>query len=143
MIKAWLIWLVFAAILVVAEMFTAGFFLMWFGIAAAAAALVALAGLPYFVQWGVFVGLSIVLFIFSRPLSEKLTRKQPAGIGADRLIGSQGIVTEAINTQEGKGMVRVRGDEWRAESESGVSIGKDERVVVTRIDGTRLIVRTI
>ena len=143
MIKSWLIWLIFGAILLVAEIFTAGFFLLWFGIAAGIAGLLALAGFPYAVQWGAFIVLSIVLFIFSRPLAEKMTKKQPPGIGADRLLGKEGIVIQEISNSEGTGIVRIKGDEWRADSATGEVIHENDQVVVTGIEGTHVIVRRV
>ena len=41
----WYIWLILAALFIVAEMFTTGFVLLWFGIGALVAALLALTGL--------------------------------------------------------------------------------------------------
>ena len=41
-VKAWMIWMIFAAVFIVGEMFTAGFFLLWFGIGAGVAGLLAL-----------------------------------------------------------------------------------------------------
>ncbi len=38
----WILWMVFAAICIVAEIFTMGFFILWFGIGAAIAGVIAL-----------------------------------------------------------------------------------------------------
>lgn len=141
MFKPWIIWLIFAAVLLIAEIFTAGFFLLWFGIAAGVAAFVALAGLSAPFQWGVFVVLSIVLFIVSRPLAERLTKKQPPGIGADRFIGQKGIVIEEINPKRGTGMVRIKSEEWRADSSDGQIIPAEQKIEVVGVDGTHLIVK--
>ncbi|MCD6384906.1 NfeD family protein [Candidatus Sumerlaeota bacterium] len=141
MLKPWIIWMIFAAILLIAEIFTAGFFLLWFGIAAGVAAFVALTGLGAPFQWGVFVVLSIVLFIISRPLAERLTKQQPPGIGADRFIGKKGIVVEEINPELGTGMVRIKSDEWRADSSDGQIIPKEQKIEVIGVDGTHLIVK--
>ena len=44
----WIFWLVLGAILIVAEVFTSGFVLLWFGIGALAAAFAGLIGIDSF-----------------------------------------------------------------------------------------------
>jgi len=137
----WWIWLVLAAIFVVSEMFTAGFFIFWFGIGAAVAGLLALLGLSVLWQWAGFVVVSGVLVIISRRFAERFTKKQPPGIGADRFIGKIGIVLEDVNNIDNTGRVRIDKDEWRADSENEEIIPKGSKVVVTRLDGTHLVVK--
>ena len=65
-VKAWMIWMIFAAVFIVGEMFTAGFFLLWFGIGAGVAGILALLKLGAAWQWGAFIVVSGVLFAVSR-----------------------------------------------------------------------------
>ena len=88
----WWIWMIIAAFFVVAEIFTAGFFLLWFGVGAAVAGVMALFDLGFGWQLGAFVIVSGTLFIVSRRFADKFTKKQPPGIGADRFIGKEGLV---------------------------------------------------
>ena len=81
---AWF-WLALAAIMVVAEIFTAGFVLFWFGIAAAVAGILALFEVGVLYQVLSFIIISAVLVPFSRRFAERVTGEQPPGIGADRL----------------------------------------------------------
>lgn len=136
----WWIWIILAAVFLVAEIFTAGFFIFWFGIGAAAAGLLALLGLNILWQWLVFIVISGSLLIVSRRFAERFTNKQPPGIGADRFIGTTGVVLEEINSAQNTGRVRVEKDEWRADSETDATIARGTWVVVTRVEGTRLIV---
>jgi len=138
--KIWWIWFVIAAVFVVAEMFTAGFFLLWFGIGAACAAILALIGLGMGWQWGGFIVVSVVLFVVSRRFAERFTKKQPPGIGADRFIGVTGVVLEEIDNMKNTGRVRVEKDEWRADSSTGEAIPKGTIVRVSRVNGTHLVV---
>lgn len=50
------------------------------------------------------------------------------------------MVIEDINVSENTGRVRLKGVDWNAVSENGELIGKDESVVVRKIQGTKLIV---
>ena len=142
-IQAWWIWMALAAIFIIGEIFTAGFFILWFGIGAAVAGLLALFGLGAGWQWASFVVVSGVLFVVSRRFAERFTKKQPPGIGADRFIGKEGIVLEEIDNRKGSGRVRLGKEEWRAESESGDTIPEGVRVSVSRLDGTHLVVTVL
>lgn len=140
-IKIWWIWMALAAIFIVGEIFTAGFFLMWFGIGAAIAGIFALAGLGPAWQLGAFVVVSGVLFAVSRKLADKITKKQPPGVGADRFIGKEGIVLEEIDNRKNTGRVRLKKEDWRADSEGDEIIPQGAQVEVVGLDGTHLIVR--
>lgn len=139
--EIWWIWMAIAALFIVGEIFTQGFFLFWFGIGAAVAGVLALFGLSFGWQLGAFVVVSGVLFVVSRRFAEKFSKKQPPGIGADRFVGLEGIVLHEIDNTLNTGRVRVEKDEWRADSETGETIPQGTRVVVTRLDGTHLVVR--
>jgi membrane protein implicated in regulation of membrane protease activity len=142
-IQMWWLWMVLAAILVVGEIFTAGFFLLWFGIGAAVAGILALIGLGPAWQWGSFVVVSGVLFGVSRRFAERFSAKQPPGIGADRLIGKTGVVLEDIDNTSNTGRVRLDKEEWRAESATGENIATGSRVEVVRLDGTHVVVTVL
>ena len=140
-IDIWLMWLILAAILLIGEIFTSGFFLFWFSIGAAAAGFLARMGANEAVQLLVFVVVSGVLFATGRKFANRVTKKQPPGIGADRFVGVNGIVLEEINPSANTGKIRMGQDSWRAESENGETIPVGADVKVLRIDGTRAIVR--
>jgi len=137
----WWVWMLIAAIFVVAEIFTAGFFILWFGIGAAIAGVLALLGAGVVWQWVAFVIISGVLFAVSRRFAERFTKKQPPGVGADRFIGKIGVVLEDIDNINNTGRVRIDKDEWRADSETEEVITKGTRIIVTRLDGTHLVVK--
>ena len=142
-IQIWWIWLIIAAVFVVSEIFTAGFFLLWFGIGALLAGLAALAGLSSAWQWSIFVVVSLVLFMVSRRFAERFTKKQPPGIGADRFVGRRGIVLEEINNDQNVGRIRVEKDEWRADSETDEVIPVGTRIEVVRVQGAHAVVKTV
>ena len=138
--ELWWVWMALAAVFTIAEIFTAGFFLLWFGIGAAVAGLLALMGLSAGWQMVSFIVVSLGLFALSRRFAERWTGSQPPGIGADRIIGKEGVVLEEIDNVKGTGRARVEREEWRSDSDSGEVISEGQRVVVTRVDGTHLVV---
>jgi len=127
----------------VAEIFTMGFFLLWFGVGAAVAGVLALVGLGPGWQLGSFVVVSLVLFAVSRRFAERFTKKQPPGVGADRFVHKRGVVIEEINNLKNTGRVRIEKDEWRADSQTDEVIPVGRTIQVTKVDGTHLVVKTI
>ena len=141
--ELWWVWMILAAVFIIGEIFTAGFFLLWFGIGAVVAGIFAYLGLSIGVQGAAFVVVSGVLFAVSRKFAERFTKKQPPGIGADRLIGKRGVVLEEIDNIKNTGRVRVEEDEWRADSKTDEIIPEGKRVEVIRVEGTHLIVKEL
>jgi membrane protein implicated in regulation of membrane protease activity len=139
----WWVWMIVAAVFVVGEIFTAGFFLLVFGIGAAVAGVLALFDLGAAWQWVAFIVVSFVSFLASRRFADRVSDEQPPGIGADRFIGEQCVVLEAVESAANTGRVRMNNEEWRADSTDGESIAVGERVVVTGIRGTHLLVRPL
>ena len=141
--KIWLIWMAVAAAFIIGEIFTMGFFLLWFAIGAALAGILALFGLGAGWQWGTFVVVSLVLFIVSRRFAERFSQEQPPGIGADRFIGKKGVVLEEIDNAKNTGRIRIDKEEWRADSDTDEAIPVGKRVEVTRLDGTHMVVKPL
>jgi membrane protein implicated in regulation of membrane protease activity len=135
------VWAGLAAVLIIGEMFTAGFFLLPFGIGAAAAAGINFAGMSMGWQWVGFLAVSAVLLLGLRRFADQVTHEPPELVGIDRLIGKSGVVTEAIEPGDGTGRVRIEREEWRADSSAGHALAEGSRVVVERIEGTHLIVK--
>jgi membrane protein implicated in regulation of membrane protease activity len=135
-------WTVLATILVVGEIFSPGFFLLPFGIGAAAAAVLAWLNVNAGVQWAVFLIVSIAALLSLRPLIRKQDEGEKDAVGANRYLRKRGIVLENIDMRSGTGMVRVDTEEWRAVTD-GESIAVDTEVIVSGITGSRLVVKAI
>src|SRR5262249_16098065 len=137
----WYIWLILAAIFIVAEMFTTGFVLLWFGRGALVAALLALTGLVGLpLQFLVFLPVSIAETIASRTIVRGVVVRGCPGrelkAGVDTLPGRIGVVVEASKGAMHEGAVRVFGSTWRAFPSEGEEPLKDgEQVQVERVEG--------
>jgi membrane protein implicated in regulation of membrane protease activity len=140
------IWLVTATAMIVAEVVTpAAFVFLPFAVGAFIAALVAFAGASVAIEWSVFAGLSLVAFAGLWPLGRRLERTAGGGVlpgvGANRLIGKQAVVLEAIGgPAHGPGVVQVEREKWRAESLTGDAIPVGSVALIARVDGARLVV---
>ena len=135
------VWLGLAAILIVAEIFTAGFFMLPFGLGAAVAAGAAFVDAPLIWQWAIFLAVSAVLLLSLRRFADRVTHEPPEKVGIDRLIGKHGVVIETVEPGDGSGRVRIEREEWRADSSAGSAIPEGARVTVERVSGTHLVVR--
>ena len=135
------VWVVMALFFGVAEIFTAGFVLICFGIGAAAAAILAFVGLGLVWQLGAFIVVSAVSVVLSRRFAERVSGPQMQGVGIDRVLGKEAVVIEAIDPLSAHGRVRIDREEWRADSADGAPIAQDMQVEVLRVEGTRVIVR--
>ena len=139
----WWAWMIVAALFIVGEIFTAGFFLLPIGIGAAIAGLVALLGGGTAWQLAVFAVASFILFLASRRFAEKISKDQPPGIGADRFIGEECVVLEDIDNLHDTGRVRMEKEEWRAKSDTGGVLKVGTRTTVVSLSGTHLVVKPI
>ena len=139
------IWLAVAVGAVVGEMLTATFFLLPFAAGAAIACVLAFLGAPELAQWVVFLLVSAAAVYGFRPLARRLDRNAaalPSGVGASRWIGQHGTVLQTIDAHGG--LVKVGGEEWRASSRDDddvIAVGS--RVLVTAVEGTRLVVLSL
>jgi len=136
-------WIVLALIFFAAEIFTAGFVLLCFGIGALAAAGLAFFGLGLTWQLLAFIVVSSAAVLLSRPFAERVTSKGPQDVAGDRVLGKRAVVLQAIDPIANTGMVRVDTEEWRAESVDHSPIAKDSVVEVVAVEGVRLQVRRI
>lgn len=134
------VWLTLTVVGLVGEIAVAGtFFLMPFAAGAAIACVLAFLSLALGLQWLAFVLVSAAAFAATRPLARRLDRADsPRGVGAGRLIGSQGMVLTDVDADSG--LVRIGGEEWRAQSRDRVRVPAGSQVLVVEVVGTRLIV---
>lgn len=138
----WL-WTIFAIVLGIGEMFTAGFFLLPFAIGGAAAAILAWVSAPVVAQWLVFFGVSTISLVYLRRFIGRQDEGVQPQVGANRWIGSEGVVLQGIDPHSGAGMVRLLNlnEEWRAAAPGKIPAGS--KIIVTKVDGARLIVEQL
>ncbi len=128
-------WLIAAIILLILEVFTGTFFILWIGIAAFIAGIFAFFA-PQWLVWIIFALASIFLLWITRPLAKRLHSALPMRTNVDALIGQTAIVIETIDPVANLGRVRVGSDEWRARADKVIERG--EKVRVLAVEGTTL-----
>lgn len=137
------IWLILAALLYAGEMLTMTFFLLPFGIGATVSLLAMLFGAELWLQWTLFICVSIVALVALRPVFKRLTSKaEPASVGVDRLVGMTGQIIEGT-APSGDSRARVAREIWNVATESGSRLAIDTPVRVLRVDGAHLVVEEV
>lgn len=137
-----MVWLALFILLLIIEIATMGLTTIWFAGGALAAFIAGLLGCGLAVQIILFLVVSILLFVFTRPVAVKYFNKDRQKTNADRLVGQEALVTEAIDTLQAQGAVVVNGQEWSAKTnETDGKIAKGSVVVIDEIQGVKLVVR--
>lgn len=135
-------WLVLFVVLLIIEILTMGLTTIWFAGGALVAFVSGVIGFGLIVQIVVFLIVSIILLVLTRPLAVKYFNRERQRTNVESLIGEHAFVTEDIDTLQAKGRVEVRGQEWSAKTdEPDGKIAHDQIVVVEGIRGVKLIVR--
>lgn len=146
---AWILWTILGVILIIAEIFTPGFVLLWFGIGALAAAFTGLIGVESLtLQFLIFISVSVALTAASRTIFVNYFSREKTGsdlkTGVDAMPGQIGTVVSASHGALNEGAVKVYGSTWTAypaEGEQPLRAG--ERVTVERVQGASIYVRRV
>jgi membrane protein implicated in regulation of membrane protease activity len=112
-VRDWSIWLIVAAALAVAEMFSLDLVLVMLAVGALAAAGTAVFTDTLALQAGVFAIVSVLGLVAIRPLAQRHMTSGP-GIktGVEALEGSPAIVLATVDQHQGR--VKIGGEEWTA-----------------------------
>jgi membrane protein implicated in regulation of membrane protease activity len=116
---------------------------VWFAGGAIAALLASIAGCNIYVQAAVFLVVTIVLLIFTRPYVEKHLQKHET-TNVESVPGKTGVVTEEIDNARGLGQVKIDGMEWTARSDrEEVRIPAGTEIKVLSVSGVKVIVTAV
>ena len=136
-----IIWLVLAVVMAAVEAFTVQLVSIWFVAGAVAACITSLITDNIIIQAAVFVAVTAIALIVTRPIVKKLRSKKPEPTNADRYIGKTAVVLQPIDNEKAQGMALVDNQKWTARSDDGKPIPEGEHVIVTAIEGVKLIVK--
>lgn len=144
---AWLFWIILGVGLIIAETFTFGFVLFWFGIGALAAALAGFFGVGIIGQFIIFAVVSVALTVMSRTIFAKYYSHGDADalkMGIDALPGQIGTVTSKSKGALNEAAVKVYGSTWTAFPVDGENtLEEGEKVEVVRVQGASIYVRPV
>lgn len=139
-----ILWLIIMVVLVAIEIATLGLTTIWFAGGAFTAFLLALLGVPWQVQLSVFVVVSFVLLIFTRPVAMKHLNKRTTKTNAESLVGKTARVTSHIDNLQAMGSASLNGQEWTARSyRDDKTIEEGTLAKITEVRGVKLILEPV
>ncbi len=135
-------WLVLAVVMAILEGVTVQLVSIWFVAGAVSACIASLITDNILIQIGVFVLVTAIALIATRPIVKRLKEKKKEPTNADKYIGRTGVVIEKIDNNSAQGLIRVGASKWTARSVDNTVIEKDQKVKVLSIEGVKLIVES-
>jgi membrane protein implicated in regulation of membrane protease activity len=133
-VPPWLVWLIAAGVLAIAETLSVDFVLLMIAGGALAAAGVAALAAPVALQVGVFAVAAVGLVTVVRPMAKRrLEIPSHQRMGIEALIGRDAVVTHTVDQHGGR--VKLAGEEWSAETYDPtqvLEIGRTVRVMEIR-----------
>ena len=139
-----IVWLIALAALLILEAVTVGLVCLWFAAGALCALIVSFFVENVWVQLAVFLAVSLACLLALRPLAKKYVDPRRVPTNADRVVGAEGVVTEAIDNLKAQGQVSVDGAPWTARTDPDAPpTPAGTAVRVLRIEGVKLIVSPI
>ena len=135
------IWLAILILSVAIEAITMGLTSIWFAFGALIALFATLFGGPLWLQIVLFIVVSVVTMILTRPLAIRYLGPVLKKTNIDAIPGKTGIVVETIVPVEGRGQVKIDSQIWSAKLEDETAqLEKGMTVIVDRIEGVKVVV---
>ena len=139
--ESWIVWLIVAAVLGVAELLTTTLAFGLIAIAALAAAVVGAFHLSFALQLVAFAVAAGAGLVFVRPIALRHIKQPPQlRTGTAALVGRTAIVLEEVTDHSGR--IRIDGEEWSSRTyvEDSPAIPAGAKVDVMQIKGATALV---
>ena len=136
-------WFSLLVVFLVAEAATVTMVSLWLAVGALAAMVVCLLGAGVWIQAGVFFVASAAALTLLRPIARKYFTPKLTATNVDSVIGSQGLVTIAVDNVRAEGQVKLGAMVWTARSTSGEAIAEGTLVRVDKIEGVKVFVTPV
>ncbi|MBQ8545363.1 MAG: NfeD family protein [Clostridia bacterium] len=137
-------WISLTIGLIVLELATVQLVSVWFALSAMVTTILTAIfdGLTIPWQATIFVVLSVILLLATRPLVKLLLKKrnEKHATNLELYIGHDAVVIEDIDNLNGVGAIKINGMIWSARSKDESNISKDEIVIFKEINGNKAIV---
>lgn len=142
MVEMMIVWLVVLIVAIAVELGTLGLTSIWFAGGALIAVVAAAFSFPIWLQGLIFLVVSLLLMVFTRPIAVKYFNKDRVRTNVESMVGRQAIVISEIDNLQGIGQVTVGGQEWSARSEEDkIHMEVGTVVEIVAVSGVKLIVR--
>lgn len=131
-------WAIVGIVLIIAEIFSLTFFLLFFGISSLLVAVAKTLGLNHLpTEIVMFALLGVVgVFIFRQKLKATLSRSKGFAVDEDKIV----TLSDDIPAH-GEGRISYQGTMWTAVNDSPEPLIKGQKSFIERVDGVKLFLR--
>ena len=135
-------WLILMVICIVFEIATVGLVSIWFAGGALIACFLAMANIHVVIQVIVFLVVSLLLLIVTKPMAKEWINKDRVRTNYEGIIGKVVRVTERVDNINETGTALINGQEWTARSKNdNIILEQGEVAQVVNISGVKLILK--
>lgn len=131
-------WIIIIILAILIELATTSFFSLSIAIGAIGSTIMNYYNYSPSIQIIVFITISVICIILTRPLAKILNKKSKRKSNTERFIGKEATVIETINSKT-PGKIIIDGETWLAVSDTEIT--KNNKVLITGISGVKLIVK--
>lgn len=119
--------------------------IFWLGVAAVIVSLLSLIISNVFAQMAIFLVLSTLLLVCTRPFIEKFVIKKDEKVitNAYSIIGKEAKVVKSMDSVTKLGQIKVGTETWTAKTDNDLLLNEGDMVKVDAIDGVKAIVSKI
>lgn len=137
------LWAVLFIILIAIELATLGLTTIWFAIGALTSIIAAMFGAGIGIQIGLFLAVSILTLLLTRPLAVRYFSKNAIKTNVEEYIGKTAIISKCSTEKDAMAKASFNGETWLACSEDGSLLEEDDKVEIVGINGIKLIVKKL
>jgi membrane protein implicated in regulation of membrane protease activity len=139
-----LLWFGIIVATLILESQTADLVAIWFAPGAFVSLILSFFNVQFWVQFGVFIGVTVLGLILSftwiRPMMRKRNKVEKTNV--DALAGKLAMVEEDVNNAAPTGVVKINGQLWTARMEDPtLTAAKGDWIEIVRVEGAKLICR--
>lgn len=134
-----IVWIVFIVVSAIIELETQDLITIWFTLGAVVALIACILKAEVILQFILFLVVSAVAIICTRPLAKRMQSKEIIKTNSDRIIGMTATVTKEISP-ENVGEIKIEGRYWRAIPLENEEYSIGDKVLIQAISGTKVIV---
>ena len=135
-------WLILMVICIVFEIATVGLVSIWFAGGSLIACFLAMANIHVVIQVVVFLIISLLLLIVTKPLAKEWINKDRVRTNYEGIVGKVVRVTERVDNINETGTALINGQEWTARAiDDNIILEQGEVAQVVNISGVKLILK--
>ena len=138
-----IVWIGFAIFMLLCEGFTTQLVSIWFVLGSVCAAITTIFTSDITIQSAVFLVVSLVSLIVTRPLVKRFKkRNKTTGTNAERHIGQVGFMLTDLTDIDETAQAKVGAETWTVKSDKA-PLSKGTKIKVLAIEGVKLIVEPV